>query len=54
MRNPIRRKNRRYPIAVPMNHKRSCAKFIEKTIKSLIQAGLLDFTESDKILYKVA
>jgi hypothetical protein len=28
--------------------------FIEKTIKSLIQAGLLDFTETDKILYKVA
>ena len=28
--------------------------FIEKTIKSLIQAGLLDFTENDKVLYKVA
>jgi hypothetical protein len=28
--------------------------FIEKTIMSLIQAGLLDFTETDKVLYKVA
>ena len=28
--------------------------FIEKTIKSLIQAGLFDFTETDKVLYKVA
>lgn len=28
--------------------------FIEKAIKSLIQAGLLDFTENDKVLYKVA
>jgi hypothetical protein len=28
--------------------------FIENTIKSFIQAGLLDFTENDKVLYKVA
>jgi hypothetical protein len=28
--------------------------FIEKTIKLFIQAGLLDFTETDKVLYKVA
>jgi hypothetical protein len=28
--------------------------FIEKTIKSFIQVGLLDFTETDKVLYKVA
>ena len=28
--------------------------FIEKTIKSLIQAGILDFTESDKVDYKAA
>lgn len=27
---------------------------IEKSIKSFIQAGLLDFTENDKVLYKVA
>jgi hypothetical protein len=28
--------------------------FIEKTIQSFIQAGLLDFTDNDKVLYKVA
>jgi len=28
--------------------------FIDKTIKSFIQTGLLDFTETDKVLYKVA
>lgn len=28
--------------------------FIEKSIKSFIQAGLLDFTDTDKVLYKVA
>jgi hypothetical protein len=28
--------------------------FIEETIKSFIKAGLLDFTETDKVLYKVA
>jgi hypothetical protein len=28
--------------------------FIEKTIHSFIQAGLLDFTDNDKVLYKVA
>lgn len=28
--------------------------FIEKTIKSLIHSGLLDFTETDRVLYKVA
>lgn len=27
---------------------------IEKTIKTFIQAGLLDFTETNKVLYKVA
>ena len=28
--------------------------FIEKTIRSFIQAGILDFTDNDKVLYKVA
>ncbi len=28
--------------------------FIEQTIKTFVQAGLLDFTETDKVLYKVA
>jgi hypothetical protein len=28
--------------------------FIEKTIRALIQAGVLDFTDNDKVLYKVA
>lgn len=28
--------------------------FIEKTIKTFLQAGLLGFTETDKILYEVA
>jgi hypothetical protein len=28
--------------------------FIEKTIKSLVQAGILDFTETDKVNYKAA
>lgn len=28
--------------------------FIEKTIRSFIQAGVLDFTDNDKVLYKVA
>lgn len=28
--------------------------FIEKTIQSFIHAGLLDFTDNDKVLYKVA
>lgn len=28
--------------------------FIEKIIRSLIQAGVLDFTDNDKVLYKVA
>jgi hypothetical protein len=28
--------------------------FIENAIKSFIQAGLLDFTETDKVLYKIA
>ena len=28
--------------------------FIDKTIKSFIHTGLLDFTETDKVLYKVA
>jgi hypothetical protein len=28
--------------------------FIEKTIQSFIQAGVLDFTDNDKVLYKVA
>lgn len=28
--------------------------FIEKTIQSFVQAGVLDFTDNDKVLYKVA
>jgi hypothetical protein len=28
--------------------------FIEKTIKAFVQSGILDFTETDKVLYKVA
>jgi hypothetical protein len=28
--------------------------FIENTIKTFVQAGLLDFTETDKVLYKIA
>ncbi len=28
--------------------------FIEKAIKTFVQTGLLDFTENDKVLYKVA
>jgi len=28
--------------------------FIEKTIKTLVQSGILDFTESDKVNYKAA
>jgi hypothetical protein len=28
--------------------------FIEKTIKNLVHSGILDFTETDKVLYKLA
>jgi hypothetical protein len=50
---PSTRKTLVNKISSAFEHKAE-PEFIENAIESFIQAGLLDFTETDKVLYKVA
>jgi PIN domain len=50
---PSTRKTLVNKISSAFEHKAE-PEFIENTIKSFVHAGLLDFTETDKVLYKIA